>query len=71
VGRSEKSIEVVVQGKDSVGIDPKALPNRVATLYGGIKYTHFCLVAGPEAVADPNLQVGVLGIERLKHLKRI
>ena len=71
VGRGKKSIEVVVQGKDSVGIDAKPFPHRVATLDRGIKYTHFCLVARQEAVADPDLQVGILGIKRLKHLKRI
>ena len=71
VGRSKQSVEVVVKGKNPVGINPKALPDRVTPLNGGIEYAHFCLVAGPEAVADPNLQVSVLGIERLKHLKRI
>jgi hypothetical protein len=71
VGRGKESVKVNVEGEDSVGIDPKTLPNRVAALNGGIKYTDLGRIPRPESVADPDLQVGILGVKRLKHLKRI
>ena len=55
-----------LQLEDATVLDPKAFPDSVTSLHDRIEDRDFGLGSRPQAIADPDLQIGVAGIRQFR-----